>query len=81
MPVQTRYYESDMADRQWKIIKPLLPMAKSGPEKPGRLRSDLRMIGQVHLVTIILQAIDKPIPIVSRFNRNAAKAFTKRFES
>jgi transposase len=42
MPVQIRYYESDLTDRQWKIIKPLLPKAKSGPGKRGRPESDLR---------------------------------------
>jgi hypothetical protein len=46
-----------MADRQWKIIQPLLPKAKSGPGKPGRLRSDLRMIinAILYYLLILLQ--------------------------
>jgi transposase len=36
MPVQKRYYQSDLTNRQWKILKPLLPKAKSCPGKPGR---------------------------------------------
>jgi hypothetical protein len=48
------YYESDMADRQWKIIQLLLPKAKSGPGKSGRLRSELRMIINSILYLLIL---------------------------
>jgi putative transposase len=44
MPVHKRYYQSDLTNRQWKILEPLLPKAKSCPGKPGRPSSDLRMI-------------------------------------
>jgi transposase len=35
---------ADVSDSQWAQILPLLPAAKSGPSKPGRLARDLRLM-------------------------------------
>lgn len=39
-----RYYPTDLTDRQWALIEPLLPEAKSGPGQRGRPSSDRRQI-------------------------------------
>lgn len=38
------YYPTDLTDSQWALIKPLLPVPKSGPGKPGRPPRDRRTI-------------------------------------
>jgi transposase len=38
------YYPTDLTDRQWQVIEPLLPEAQSGPGKPGRPPSPRRRL-------------------------------------
>ena len=38
------YYPTDLTDRQWALIEPLLPEAKSGPGQRGRPPGDRRQI-------------------------------------
>jgi transposase len=38
------HYPTNVTDRQWERILPLLPPAKSGPGKPGRPARDVRVI-------------------------------------
>ncbi len=38
------YYPTDLTDGQWALVEPLLPVAKSGPGKPGRPASDRREV-------------------------------------
>ncbi len=39
-----RHYPTDLTDRQWELIEPLLPAPKSGPGKAGRPACDLRTV-------------------------------------
>ena len=39
-----------------------------------------RRVGQDHRITVVLQSVHQPIPVVSRFHRNLLQTFLKRFE-
>jgi transposase len=39
-----RHYPTDLTDRQWALIEPLLPAAKSGPARRGRPPGNRRRI-------------------------------------
>lgn len=49
-----RYYPTDLTDRQWALVQPLLPEPKSGPGKPGRPARDLR--GVVNAILYVVKS-------------------------
>jgi transposase len=42
--MNTINYPTDLTDEQWHLIKPHLPLAKSGTRKGGRPPTDVRMV-------------------------------------
>jgi hypothetical protein len=41
---ELEYYPSNVSDHQWKLLEPLLPVAKKQPGGPGRPPCDLRAV-------------------------------------